>query len=133
MNRIYISLVVSIVLSSCAYLDSKFCAKVTPITLAEDYYLVLNKKPEKWSGDGTWYYDLVGKDLNTQRDTLIKVYNYRWHDGFTYYWDKGDTLVKKKDSLIVEIRKKDTIYFMEWQCGNPLINGVSFRDFKHPK
>ena len=133
MNRIYISLVVSIVLSSCAYLDSKFCDEVTPITLAEDYYIILNDRPIDRAGDGTWYYELIGKDLNTQKDTLIKAYNYRWYDIIDSFCEKGDTLVKKKDSLIVEIRKKDTIYFMEWQCGNPLINGVSFRDFRHPK
>ncbi|UYW01529.1 hypothetical protein K5I29_00925 [Flavobacterium agricola] len=75
---------------------------------------------------------MVGKNLNTQKDTLIKAYNYRWYDIIESFCEKGDTLVKKKDSPVVEIRKKDTIYTMEWQCGNPLINGVSFRDFKHP-
>lgn len=131
MKRIYIGLLTSILFSSC-FLEREYCEEMTKVTLNEDYYLILNKKPEKWSGDGTWYYDIVGKDLNTQRDTLIKAYHYRWYSMISSFCEKGDTLVKKKDSLIVEIHKRNTIYYMEWQCGNPLINGVSFKDFKRP-
>ena len=133
MNRLYIGLLFTMLLSSCAYLDKEYCEEMTKVTLKEDYYLILNKKPEKWSGNGTWYYDLVGKDLNTQRDTLVKAYHYRWYSMISSFSEKGDTLVKRNESLIVEIHKRDTIYYMEWQCGNPLINGVSFRDFKHSK
>lgn len=129
MNRIYISLLAGILFSSC-FLDKIDCEEITKISLDEDYYLILSKKPEKLTGNGTWYYDLVGRDLNTQKDTLIKAYNYRWYALISGLSQKGDTLVKKKNSLIVEVRKKDTIYSMEWQCGNPLINGVSFKDFR---
>ena len=129
MNRIYISLLASILFSSC-FLEKKNCDKTTKITLDEDYYLILSKKPEIISKNFNFYCELQGKDLKTQKDTLIKAYNFRWYALISGLSQKGDTLVKKKNSVIVEVRKKDTIYSMEWQCGNPLINGVSFKDFR---
>lgn len=123
MRRVYFILLMSFGFTGC-FLEKGHCEEMTAITLAEKYNLILNSKPESSYRDGVFYYELQGKDLETQKDTLIKVYNYRWHDIFEYYWTKGDTLIKQQESLIVEIHKKDRIYYMEWNCKQPLINGV---------
>ncbi|MHC5202762.1 hypothetical protein ACYSNV_11295 [Myroides sp. LJL119] len=123
MRRVYFILLMSFGFTGC-FLEKEHCEEMTAITLAEKYNLILNSKPESSYRDGVFYYELQGKDLETQKDTLIKVYNYRWHDIFEYYWTKGDTLIKQQESLIVEIHKKDRIYYMEWNCKQPLINGV---------
>lgn len=123
MNRVCLILLMSFGFMGC-FLEKKHCEEMTTKTLAEKYSLILNSKPESSYRDGVFYYELQGRDLKTQKDTLIRVYNYRWHDIFEYYWDKGDTLIKQKESLIVEIHKKDIIYYMEWNCKQPLINGI---------
>src|SRR5690606_20416687 len=80
----------------------------------ENYHIVLSAKPEKLSGNGTWYYLTKGKDISTSKDTVLHLENIRWYEKFYYRWDKGDTLIKEKGSLITEIHKKDTVYYMEW-------------------
>lgn len=131
MNRIYLSLLVSILLSSC-FLEKENCDKMTKITLEDNYNLILNSRPELSSSNFDYHYKLQGKDLKTHKDTLIKVYNYRWYGLFYYYWNKGDTLIKNKGSLKTEIHKKDTIYYMEWNCKDPLINEISSSSVNPP-
>ena len=99
----------------------------------ENYHLVLSAKPEKLAGNGTWYYLTKGKDISTSKDTVLHLENIRWYEKFYYRWDKGDTLIKVKGSLITEIHKKDTVYYMEWDCDDPKINGISTRLSKPPK
>ncbi|SFO09337.1 hypothetical protein SAMN05421741_1203 [Paenimyroides ummariense] len=99
----------------------------------ENYHLVLSAKPEKTYGKGTWFYELKGKNLDSNTDTIIHLDNYRWYDLFIFLWDKGDSLVKLKGSLITEIHKKDIIYNIEWDCDDPKINGVSSKLSKPPK
>lgn len=122
MSRKCLSLLIITLFSSC-FLDKEYCEKMTAITLEEEYNIVLDKEPIKRARDGKFYYELTGKDLNTQRDTLLKLYNYRWYDGFYYYWGDGDTIVKRKKSLLVEIHKIGITHSMEWNCDDSLING----------
>ncbi|MHC5310905.1 hypothetical protein ACYSNM_12745 [Myroides sp. LJL116] len=96
---------------------------MTEITLEQQYNIVLDKEPIKRARDGKFYYEVTGKDIITQRDTLLKLSNYRWYDGFYYYWGAGDTIVKEKESLMVEIHKMEVTHSMEWNCDDSLING----------
>lgn len=108
------------------------CKKIENSIKEENYHLVLSAKPEKKSGNGTWFYEVKGKDLDSNTDTIIYLNNFRWYDEYYYFWDKGDTLVKAKGSLITEIHKKDIIYNIEWDCYNPKINGVSLKLYEIP-
>lgn len=131
MKRVCFLLLLSFLFTGC-FLEREHCEKMTAITLTDKYNLILNSSPESKFKNGAFYYELKGKDIETQNDTLIELQNYRWHDIFEYYWDKGDTVIKKQESLIVEIRKNDTVYYMEWNCEKPLINGTPSINVKPP-
>ncbi|SFO09363.1 hypothetical protein SAMN05421741_1204 [Paenimyroides ummariense] len=129
-NILFSTVIISTLLS-CR--TEEGCKKIENSIKEENYHLVLSAKPEKNSGNGTWFYEVKGKDLDSNTDTIIHLDNYRWYESFYYLWDKGDTLVKAKGSLITEIHKKDTIYHMQWDCEDPKLNGISTKFFKPPK
>lgn len=114
-------------------MTEKDCIKLEGHFKTQDYNIVLTSKPQSTSKGTTFFYELKGKDLSTYTDTVINLYDYRWYDRFYYYWDKGDTLIKKKESLIFEIRKKDTVYYIQWDCKESLINGKPMRLVAPPK
>lgn len=99
----------------------------------EVFHLILSEKPKKISMKGKFFYEVKGTDVNNTRDTIINLYNIRWYESFYYLWDEGDTLIKSKESLITEIHKKDTIYYMQWDCNDPKINGISTKLSKPPQ
>lgn len=103
------------------------CKEINDYYRGIEFNLVLsNLKPES-------YYDIFeGKDLNSNKDTILS-YNTRWFDQFYELLSINDTVIKMKDRLKVEIRKKDTLYISEWTCGAFFINNVSVREFDRKK
>ena len=86
---------------------------------SEEANIVLYEKP--WKSYVT--YDLIGKDLVTGRDTTIGLTG-RWYTEMANFWDVGDTVIKKKDELIITIRKKDnTVHWSEWTCEDIYVDG----------
>lgn len=114
-----------ILLFTSCFLDKEYCEKVNKFTNEDDYQVVLSEKPYSTSTALEFHYAVKGKDVKTQRDTMLKLFHYRWHDSFAFFWDKGDSIVKHKNSMITEIHKRDTIYYMQWDCETPLINGMT--------
>lgn len=114
-----------ILLFTSCFLDKEYCEKVNKFTDEDDYQIILSEKPYNTSTNLVFHYVVKGKEVSTQRDTILKLYHYRWHDSFVFYWDKGDSIVKRKNTRVTEIHKKDTVYFMEWDCDTPLINGMT--------
>lgn len=89
----------------------------------QDVYILLAAKPQKKFE----YYELVGKDLHSGRDTTTRLYG-RWYETLGKIWNSGDTLIKKKDELFVTVRKKDnSVYVSEWTCEDVYLNGRSVR------
>ena len=129
-NILFISFIISILLS-CR--TEEGCKKIENIIKNDSYNIILSEKPEKFSGNGSWFYETKGRDLRSSKDTVIQLKNFRWYESFYYLWDKGDTLIKEKGSLITEIHKKDTVYYMQWDCDDPKINGISTKLSKPPK
>ena len=83
--------------------------------------IVLYQKPRK----SYETYELICKDLATGRDTTIGL-RARWYEQLYYIWDVGDTVIKKKDELIITIRKKDnTVHWSEWTCEGIYVDGKS--------
>ncbi|HLU85339.1 MAG TPA: hypothetical protein VKZ45_07685 [Vicingaceae bacterium] len=129
-NILFISFITSILLS-CR--TEEGCEKIENSIKEENYHLILSEKPEKTYRRGNWFYNLQGGYLERNTDTIIYLSNFRWYDEFYYLWDKGDTLIKEKGNLITEIHKKDTVYYMQWDCFDPKRNGVSTKLSKPPK
>lgn len=129
-NILFVSCVIS-TLFSCRTEES--CKVGENYVKEENYNLILSGKPQKISREGKFFYETKGKKLNDKKDTIINLYNIRWYESFYYLWDKGDTLRKEKGSLITEIHKKDTVYYMQWDCDDPKINGLSTKLSKPPK
>ncbi|AWH86365.1 hypothetical protein HYN59_15165 [Flavobacterium album] len=61
------------------------------------------------------YLNAKGKQLYTKEDCTCKD-NARWWVQYDDLLEKGDTIIKKKGSLVFSIHKKDTILNFYWEC-----------------
>lgn len=104
-------------------MDEKACEKGKQFLKAHEAYIILKSKPKKRFED----YTLIGNDLNTGRDTTIRLKG-RWYETMGKTWNSGDTVIKRKEELIITVRKTDnTVHFSEWTCEDIYLNGRSGR------
>jgi hypothetical protein len=61
------------------------------------------------------YFKAIGKTLDNKE--CICDEESRWWATFSDKIEKGDTIIKRKGSLVFEIHKKDTILTYNWECG----------------
>lgn len=120
-------LIFSMIFFSCVQQTKEGCEKGKKNIEELVIGVVLNKKPYK-----EYNYILKGIDINTGKDTIYK-YEGRWFDQLGDYWDVGDTVIKKKGELFIEIHKKGIIHISEWTCEGVFIDGVSVSELSRKK
>lgn len=95
------------------------CGKVDCNKLAEIYRkteckIVVEKMPISSSRHNFY---IEGKSVvSKDKDTIFDEEN-RWFCEYYQYIDKGDTIIKQKDSNLFLIIKKDTILKLNFECG----------------
>ena len=99
---------VFLVLVSCEKDDDKRYAKMLS---QEECNLVLIYSPS----NSVWF-EMIGYHPNTKERMIIKTHN-RWWNMFANEMDEGDTIIKKKGKLVLEIHKKDSIIYNYWKIG----------------
>lgn len=123
----YTILVIPIIFIGCTEQTKESCENGKKMYKGNDINIVLTKKPYK-----NWYYFLEGINLNTGKDTFYQLEG-RWYGQLEFYWDVGDTIIKKKGELFLEVHKRDTIHISEWRCDGILIDGVSVSELRKRK
>jgi len=117
------NILIAIIISTC---DNKRindgCQKGKENYKQDEFSIIMTKKPYK-----KWYNYFEGKSLQTGLDTVFKSEG-RWYEKFNDYVEIGDTVIKSKGELFIEIHTIDTVYISEWTCNGVLINGISIKD-----
>lgn len=88
------------------------CEKIAEIDRISECLIIVQNKPDSTS---VYNFEIVGRSLNTNKDTLYKEEN-RW---FCSYYDSisvGDTIIKEKGTLVFKIHKKGHILNFPWEC-----------------
>lgn len=69
-----------------------------------------------YSPSNSVWFEMIGYHPNTKERMIIKTHN-RWWNMFANEMDEGDTIIKKKGKLVLEIHKNDSIIYNYWKIG----------------